>query len=92
VKLWFSTKDIPFLAMDASDASEIQGREAATIVALVRDGFTAQSALDAVSNSDWSRLVHSGLLSVQLQPPLTETPQSAVKEPPADNADSVESD
>jgi hypothetical protein len=36
--------------------------------------------------------VHSGLLSVQLQPPLTEVPQSAVKEPPADNADSVESD
>jgi phage portal protein BeeE len=69
VHLWFATRGMPFLAMDASDRAEVQAREASTIVQLVRDGFTPESAIAAVQNMDWSRLVHQGLLSVQLQPP-----------------------
>jgi phage portal protein BeeE len=69
VYLWFATKGIPFLHMDAKDAAEVQATEAQTITALVRDGFTAQSAILAVQNHDWSRLVHTGRVSVQLQTP-----------------------
>jgi phage portal protein BeeE len=67
--LWFVTRGIPFLHMDASDEAGVQAQEAQTITALVRDGFTAASVIDAVTNRDWSRLVHTGLTSVQLQPP-----------------------
>lgn len=67
--LWFSTRGIPFLHMDAADAASVQQQEASTIVSLVDNGFTPESVVDAVRNSDWGRLVHTGLLSVQLQPP-----------------------
>jgi Phage-related protein len=67
--LWFATKGIPFLRMDAQDAADVQAKEASTITALVRDGFTAESAIAAVQNSDWSLLRHTGMLSVQLQEP-----------------------
>jgi len=66
--LWFATRGMPFLAMDSQDRAAVQEREAATITALVREGFTPASAIDAVVNSDWSRLEHVGLVSVQLQP------------------------
>lgn len=80
--LWFATKGIPFLHMDAQDAAEVQSKEAATITALVRDGFTPSSAIDAVQTEDWSRLVHTGLVSVQLIPP-GQAP--AAGEPPTPN-------
>jgi phage portal protein BeeE len=67
--LWFDTRAVSFLREDAGAVAAIQAQEAQTIVALVKDGFTAQSAIAAVQNHDWSRLVHTGLLSVQLQPP-----------------------
>ena len=67
--LWYDTRSVPFMREDAADAAKIQSDEAQTIVALVKDGFTAESAVDAVKNHDWSRLKHTGLLSVQLQPP-----------------------
>lgn len=67
--LWFSTAAAPFMREDAADLAGIQQKQAATITSLVRDGFTAESAVAAVLNNDWSRLVHTGLTSVQLQPP-----------------------
>lgn len=79
--LWFSTRGIPFLRMDAKDAAEVQAAEAATITGLVKEGFTAESAVAAVQNSDWSRLVHTGLVSVQLHPPGQNPP------PPNGNGD-----
>jgi hypothetical protein len=39
---------------------------------LVDGGFDPQSVIDAVTTGDMSLLVHSGNLSVQLQPPATE--------------------
>lgn len=67
--LWYSSEGIPFLAEDAKDSAEIQNVEASTITGLVRDGFTWDSAVKAVQAHDWSLLVHTGLLSVQMQPP-----------------------
>lgn len=72
--LWFDTGAVPFLREDAKDAAEIQGQQAQTIAALVKEGFEPASVIDAVRNGDWRRLKHSGLLSVQLQPPGAEAP------------------
>jgi len=76
-KLWFDTRSVSFMREDAADLAKIQAEEAQTIVALVRDGFTPESAVDAVTNHDWGRLVHSGRVSVQLvEPGASETPSS----------------
>jgi hypothetical protein len=66
--LWYDDR-IPFMREDASDRAEIQAQEASTIAALVNNGFTPQSVIKAVKDNDWGALVHSGMLSVQLQPP-----------------------
>jgi phage portal protein BeeE len=66
--LWFDSR-VPFMREDAEDLAGIQQKQAQTIVALVKDGFTPESAVAAVMKNDFNLLVHSGLLSVQLQPP-----------------------
>ena len=70
VQLWYDDRDVPFLREDAKAASEILEKEAQTIATLVREGFDADTAVDAVVSGDLRRLVgkHSGLYSVQLQP------------------------
>jgi phage portal protein BeeE len=72
--LWADTSAVPFMREDAGDQAEIQAKEATTIAMLVKDGFEPPTVIDAVRNRDWTRLRHSGLWSVQLQPPLTEQP------------------
>lgn len=67
-RVWYSP-DIPFLRTDVKDAAEIQHTYATTINALIDTGFEPASAIDAVTSSDMNRLIHTGLLSVQLQPP-----------------------
>lgn len=66
--LWFDDR-VPFLRQDAGKRAAIQQSEAQTITALIRDGFTPDSAIAAVKNNDWTLLKHTGLTSVQLQPP-----------------------
>lgn len=66
--LWYDDR-IPFMREDAGDRANIASVEALTITALIRDGFTPDSAVAAVKNNDWSLLQHTGLTSVQLQPP-----------------------
>jgi phage portal protein BeeE len=92
-RLWFATTGIPFLAMDASDRAAVQEQEARTIVTLVKDGFTHESAVDAVINHDWSRLEPvtdaqgNPMLSVQLQSanPAPAGPAPAADPPAASN-------
>lgn len=71
-QLWIDASDIPFLREDRLDAANIQQVKAATIGQLIRDGFEPESAKAAVNGEDMSLLVHTGLTSVQLQPPTTE--------------------
>ena len=79
-QLWYDVKGVPFMREDAKDAAEIAAAEAETIGSLVREGFTPESAIKAVKNGgDWNLLVHSGLVSVQLQVPGSQPPQA--KEP-----------
>jgi phage portal protein BeeE len=68
-ELWFDVTDIPLLREDAKDAAEITSIQAATIGNLVKEGFTPESAKAAVKGQDMALLVHSGLVSVQLQVP-----------------------
>jgi phage portal protein BeeE len=75
-RLWFDDRDVAFLQEDVMDAAEIKSREASTIEALIRSGFVPVSCVDAVVTGDYSRLVHTGLYSVQLQPPnANQTPE-----------------
>ena len=68
-ELWADTGDMPLLREDAKDAAEITQTQAMTIGQLVRDGYTSDSAKAAVVANDMTLLVHSGLVSVQLQVP-----------------------
>lgn len=69
VRLWYDPRDVPFLREDRRDAADIQGVESRSIRTLVDAGFTPESVVRAVNAQDWSLLVHTGLFSVQLQPP-----------------------
>jgi hypothetical protein len=66
--LWYDSR-IPFMREDATDLAAIQEKEASTMSGLVRDGWTPESAVAAVTNNDWTLLKHTGLTSVQLLPP-----------------------
>lgn len=68
-ELWYDDRDIAFLREDQKDAAEIAQVRASTINSYITNGFTPESAVNAVMNSDESMLVHTGLVSVQLQPP-----------------------
>jgi hypothetical protein len=73
-ELWYDDRDVPFLKEDLKDAADIQAAEAGTIRQLVDAGFTPESCVDAVVAGDFTVLQHTGLFSVQLQPPMTEPP------------------
>jgi hypothetical protein len=70
-ELWYDDRDIPFLAEDVKDSAEIHQMEAATIRQLIDAGFEPASVVEAVKAGDFARLKHTGLFSVQLQPPQT---------------------
>jgi len=72
-RLWYDD-DIPFLRTDVKDQADITQKYEQAITSYVIQGFTADSAVDAVVSADPTRLQHTGLLSVQLQPPTTTPP------------------
>lgn len=84
-RLWYDARDIPFLREDAKDDAEIRQVDANSIKQLVDAGFDADSVIDAVTSGDLKRLKgkHSGLFSVQLQPPGTGEPAANGKQPAA---------
>ncbi|MGP4088543.1 phage portal protein [Streptomyces sp. KR55] len=84
VRLWYDPRDVPFLREDRKDAAEISFRQAQTIRTLVDAGYTPESVQRAVDAEDWSLLEHTGLFSVQLQPPGTQAP--ALPSAPADES------
>ncbi len=78
-RLWYDDRDIAFLREDVKDQADIVQKNAATIGQLIKDGYTSASAIAAVSaGGDWSLLEHTGLVSVQLQPPGTSVPGSGM--------------
>lgn len=75
-ELWYDDRDIAYLQEDQKDEAEVQQKQAVTIAQLVKEGFEPASVVDAVTANDMGRLQHTGLVSVQLQPPGTEQPNS----------------
>jgi hypothetical protein len=67
--LWYDISDVAFLREDIKDIAQVLSTTMATINAAVASGWTPESAQAAVLAEDLSLLVHSGLMSVQLQPP-----------------------
>lgn len=80
-RLWYDADGISFLQEDQKDAAEIQSRRMLTIESGVRAGFEPDSVVAAVDADDLSKLVHTGLYSVQLQPPGTEFPAKQTTAP-----------
>ena len=72
-RLWYDDRDVPFLQEDVLDSANIRAKDAQTMRALVDGGFDPSSVVEAVTTNDMSRLLHTGNLSVQLQPPGTES-------------------
>lgn len=79
-ELTYDPSRIMLLQEDQQDAAEIMSRQMLTIESGVRAGYTPESVVDAVTSSDLARLVHTGLFSVQLQPPGTAAPIPAPQE------------
>jgi phage portal protein BeeE len=68
-ELWFDVQDMPILREDAKDAADIAQVQATAIRALTDGGFDPASAVAAVA-PNWAQVLqHTGLLSVQLNPP-----------------------
>jgi phage portal protein BeeE len=85
-RLWYDMRDIAFLRHDQKELAEIRGIDASTMAKLIMNGYTPESIIVAIENEDWTQLKHTGLYSVQLQPPLTKEEAKAAnnKDPKAD--------
>lgn len=70
-RLWYDAAGIGFLREDARDVAEILSRQMLTIESGVRAGFKPDAVVLATSGEDVRLLLgeHTGLFSVQLQPP-----------------------
>lgn len=73
-RLWYESKHIPFLREDEADAADIERVKASTIRLYTDAGFTPDSAVEAVNTEDITKLIHTGMFSVQLWPPGTQAP------------------
>jgi hypothetical protein len=89
-ELWYDDRDIPALKDDVMDAAEVQAKNASAIRQLVDAGFEPSSVVDAVRAGDLARLSHTGLYSVQLQPPMPEGPEPEPEPEPEEPADDDE--
>lgn len=78
-RLWYDARDVPFLREDRADVAQIQQGQAAAVRQLVDAGYTPDSVVAAIDGEDLTMLEHSGLYSVQLQPPGPDQPSTAVQ-------------
>jgi phage portal protein BeeE len=81
-ELWMDANHIPFLREDQRDIAEIQASNAAAIRTLTDAGYRPETVVDAVTANDLGRLEHTGLYSVQLQPPQPNQPVAPVPPEP----------
>jgi hypothetical protein len=82
-QLWYDSRDVAFLREDVKDLAEVLATNAGTINTLISAGYTPESAVAAVLAEDFSLLVHTGMVSVQLQPPGAGQPGESEPEPEA---------
>lgn len=83
-ELWYDARKIPFLQQDEQDQAEIQQTQANTMLQLINSGWKPESVQAFLQTGDLGRLSHTGLFSIQLQPPgLQAPPPAAAHTPPA---------
>ncbi|MGH6691837.1 MAG: phage portal protein, partial [Gammaproteobacteria bacterium] len=70
-ELWYDERDVAFLRDDQRDIAEIQEKQAGALRSLTDAGFDPDASVRFLLADDLSALLgqHSGLFSVQLQPP-----------------------
>lgn len=70
-ELWYNDRDIPFLQEDLADRAKIQQSQSVTAQNLINSGFEPDAVIAAIAADDITLLKnnHTGLTSVQLQPP-----------------------
>jgi hypothetical protein len=88
-RLWYDDSGVSFFQEDVKDEAEIRQAHAATIRQLIDAGYDPDAVISAVTTGDFTALVgrHSGLFSVQLQPPGTESsPPPDEGSPPDDQS------
>ena len=71
VRLWYDDSGVSFFQEDVSDEAGIRAQNAQTIRTLIEAGYAPDAVVAAVVTGNFSGLTgqHSGLTSVQLQPP-----------------------
>ncbi|MFE6223019.1 phage portal protein [Streptomyces sp. NPDC057854] len=81
-RLHYDDRHISFLRDDISEKAKVLAQEADILQGLVMQGWTQDSAIEALMESgctgDWRKLKHTGLFSVQLQPPMPDGPPTKV--------------
>jgi hypothetical protein len=75
-RLWYDDRDIQALAEDKKDLASVHALEAQQMRTLIDAGFDPDAVVDFITTGDADRLKgnHSGLYSVQLQPPMPNGP------------------
>jgi hypothetical protein len=68
-ELWYDDRDIPALKEDIQDKAKEMQEQATAANMMVSAGFDADSIIAWLDSGDPSNLTHTGLVSVQLQPP-----------------------
>jgi phage portal protein BeeE len=84
-RLGVNDRDVPFLREDLKDEAVVREADARSITQLVREGFTADSAIAAVTKRDYTLLEHTGRVSVQLHDPDDPAEPSKPPAPPVDD-------
>jgi phage portal protein BeeE len=86
-RLWYDDRDIPFLREDVRDQAEIFAADASALRTLIESGWEPEAGVEALVAKDFNRLRgrHTGLTSVQLQPPMTAVPLPLPGLEPASN-------
>jgi hypothetical protein len=87
--LWYDAADVAFLREDTKDLAQIQSTQAGTIGSLIASGFTPETCVQAVLTEDFSVLKHSGMMSVQLQPPGNPEGEKTEPEPVDETAETA---
>lgn len=82
-RLWYDDRDIAFLREDAADQASIVKENMLTVESGVRAGYKPESVVAAVAAGDLTLMEHTGLYSVQLQPPMPGQTASDAPAPPA---------
>lgn len=90
-ELHYDRSSILFLQEDVVESASVISTQGSAMRTLVDGGFDPDSVVQAVAKGDLTRLVHTGKLSVQLQPPGTGDEPSAddstLTEPVVDETD-----